>query len=136
MNESYKFLFNLPKPGDKIVFNKLSSWHWFTNILESEKKLVIGQEYTVDKTELASSATYVWTKEFPEEMLSMHAFTWTVPEIKAEQFIGMPVMQARMIQLPYAVKIGDWVSNETAETIFDIEYDKTTLIITGAKIRE
>lgn len=75
-----------PKVGQKITFAKPSKWHWFTNVIEDEKLLTLGEQYTVKEVEIASSASYVYLEEFwddeldmycrNQKMFNMHAFTW------------------------------------------------------------
>lgn len=75
-----------PKVGEKIIFTKPTKWHWFTNVIEDEKLLEVGKEYTVKKVEIASSASYVYLEEFwddtideyyqNQKMFNMHAFAW------------------------------------------------------------
>lgn len=53
----------LPKNGQKVVFTEPLTMHWFTNVVADQKLLEIGKEYTVRKTNLNSSSTYVWLEE-------------------------------------------------------------------------
>jgi hypothetical protein len=55
----------LPPKGTKIKFVKPIKIHWFNNIVEDQKLLEVGRIYTVEKVEMASSATYIWLQEFP-----------------------------------------------------------------------
>ncbi len=79
---------NLPEVGQKIKFVKPMK-SWFINVEEDTKKLVVGQEYTVRKTQINSSSTYVWLEEFPnifdpndpmdgrdQPFFSMWSFEW------------------------------------------------------------
>jgi hypothetical protein len=49
--------------GTKVKFVKPITDHWFTNVVEDQKLLEIGKEYTVEKVEMASSSTFVWLQE-------------------------------------------------------------------------
>ena len=51
--------------GTKVKFKIPMLAHWFTNVVEDQKLLEIGKEYTIKKVEVASSATYVWLDEIP-----------------------------------------------------------------------
>lgn len=51
--------------GTKVKFKTPMLAHWFTNVVEDQKLLEVGKEYTIKKVEVASSATYVWLEEIP-----------------------------------------------------------------------
>jgi hypothetical protein len=51
--------------GTKVKFVKPIKIHWFNNIVEDQKLLEVGNIYTVEKVEVASSGTYLWLQEFP-----------------------------------------------------------------------
>ena len=51
--------------GTKVKFTTPMLAHWFTNVVEDQKLLEVGKEYTIKKVEVASSATYVWLEEIP-----------------------------------------------------------------------
>lgn len=51
--------------GTKVKFTKPIKIHWFNNLVEDQKLLEVGKEYTIKKVEVASSATYVWLEEIP-----------------------------------------------------------------------
>ena len=55
----------LAAKGTKIKFVKPIDQHWFYNVVNDQKFLEVGKVYTVDKVEMASSATYVWLEEIP-----------------------------------------------------------------------
>jgi hypothetical protein len=55
----------LASKGTKIKFVKPIKIHWFTNVVEDQKLLEVGKEYTVEKVEMSSSSTFVWLQEFP-----------------------------------------------------------------------
>ena len=55
----------LAAKGTKIKFVTPMIAHWFTNVVDDQKLLEVGKVYTVDKVEMASSATYVWLEEIP-----------------------------------------------------------------------
>jgi hypothetical protein len=54
-----------PPVGTKIKFKTPILGHWFTNVVEDQKLLEIGKEYTIKKIGVASSSTYVWLEEIP-----------------------------------------------------------------------
>jgi len=51
--------------GTKVTFKTPMLAHWFTNVVEDQKLLEVGKEYTIRKVEVASSATYIWLEELP-----------------------------------------------------------------------
>ena len=51
--------------GTKVKFTKPIKIHWFNNLVEDQKLLEVGKEYTIKRVEVASSATYVWLEEIP-----------------------------------------------------------------------
>ena len=64
MFDKYSILHGLPLPGQKIRFVAPAKWGYFTNVIADEKTLLVpGQEYTVRKTSLNSSSTYVYLEE-------------------------------------------------------------------------
>jgi len=52
-----------PKDGQKITFKKPTEMCWFKNVVDDQRYLAVGQEYTVRKTQLNSSSSYVWLEE-------------------------------------------------------------------------
>ena len=52
-----------PKDGQKITFKDPTVSHWFTNVVKDQELLEIGKEYTVRKTQLNSSSSFVWLEE-------------------------------------------------------------------------
>jgi hypothetical protein len=61
-NESKKEM-GFPRDGQKVVFKEPLTVHWFTNVVEDQKLLEIGKEYTVRKTQLNSSSSFIWLEE-------------------------------------------------------------------------
>jgi len=51
--------------GTKVKFVKPIDHHWFINLVEDQKLLEVGNIYTVEKVEVASSSTYLWLQEIP-----------------------------------------------------------------------
>ena len=51
--------------GTKVKFTKPIKIHWFNNLVEDQKLLEVGKEYTIKRVEVASSTTYVWLEEIP-----------------------------------------------------------------------
>ena len=52
-----------PEDGQKIIFNEPIKIHWFKNVVEDQTLLEVGKEYTVRKTQLNSSSSFVWLEE-------------------------------------------------------------------------
>ena len=52
-----------PKDGQKIIFANPIEIHWFTNVVKDQELLEVGKEYTVRKTQLNSSSSFVWLEE-------------------------------------------------------------------------
>ena len=134
-------LFGLPLPGQKIIFSKETKWHWFTNVIKDEARLLtLGETYTVRKTELASSATYVWLEEFPDEtqdgreqpFFNMHAFKWIPPEIDFTKLIGLDARRCLQLRSTYGVGMylnGVPYREETErDPIVCIEYDRNEIV--------
>lgn len=97
--DKYSKLHGLPLPGQQITFVAPAQWGYFTNVLEDEKTLLVpGQKYTVKKTSLNSSSTYVYLEEFWVEGLdeyrnnqkkfTMQSFTWEKPAINMDELVG------------------------------------------------
>ena len=61
--ENGKEKMGFPKDGQKITFKWPSTHAWFKNVVEDQKLLEKGREYTVRKTQLNSSSAYVWLEE-------------------------------------------------------------------------
>lgn len=61
--ENEKERLGFPEDGQKITFKYPCEHAWFANVVDDQKYLVKDQEYTVRKTELNSSSTYVWLEE-------------------------------------------------------------------------
>lgn len=112
--ENYKILHGLPKKGQKIIFKGEKVFSWLTNVIEDSEKLIPGQEYTVRKTQLNSSSTYVWLEEFPnifdpndpndgrdQPFFSMHSFKWELPEINPDELVGFTDNDLRLLDRTY-----------------------------------
>ena len=73
-----------PEDGQKITFVEPLTTHWFTNVVEDQLRyLAVGQEYTVRKTQLNSSSSFVWLEElepYDEErdmpFFNLWSFNW------------------------------------------------------------
>jgi hypothetical protein len=72
-----------PIVGQKIRYTLPTKFHWFTHVIDDEKLLELGKEYTVKKIEIMSSCVYVELVEFPfydkERELpffNLWAFSW------------------------------------------------------------
>jgi hypothetical protein len=108
----YSKLHGLPLPGQKITFKAPAAWGYFTNVIEDEKTLLVpGQEYTVKKTSLNSSSTYVYLEEYwiegldeyrnNQKMFTMQSFSWEKPEIVLDELLGFSVRDLSTLQRVY-----------------------------------
>lgn len=136
-----KILHGFPKDGQKIKFAKPSKFAWFTNTIEDEKLLEIDKEYTVKKTELNSSSSYVWLEEidcYDEErnlpFFNLHAFTWTLPELNPKDLIGLTISDSYMINRSYGygIKFDGKLICE-GDPVLEIDYDKSNGRMTGVE---
>lgn len=110
--DKHKVLHGLPLPGQTITYSRPSKWAWFTNVLENEKKLLeLGKTYTVEKTELNSSSTYVWLEEFPDledrTFFSMEAFDWDTPELELKNLVGLTSYDMDAVKRTYGYGFKD-----------------------------
>ena len=134
--ESRKILHGLPKVGQKITFIK-PTMSWFTNVNEDAEKLTPGELYTVRKTELNSSSTYVWLEEFPnifddndpldgrdQPFFNMSSFEWDLPEVDPKELIGKFVTDIRMLNRTYGfgIKFKNELIHDGSPTLV-VEYD-------------
>jgi hypothetical protein len=104
--DNRKILHGFPRDGQKIkaITNKTNSW--FIQVVEDTKKLEIGKEYTVLKTELNSSTSYVWLEEFGEDVFfNICSFEWELPEIDPNDLIGFFVLDLHMLSYKYGIGI-------------------------------
>jgi hypothetical protein len=138
--DKHKVLHGLPLPGQKIKYTKPSKFSWFTNVLEDEKNLLeLGKEYTVRKTELNSSSTYVWLEEFWDDTIdeytqnqkffNMWAFEWELPELNLDDLIGLDTHQILRLKHDVGIKIDGLIERE-GQPILVLEHDKN--IVTKA----
>lgn len=142
--ENYKILHGLPLEDQKITFIK-STPSWFINVEEDSKQLVPGQEYTVRKTELNSSSTYVWLEEFPnifdpndpndgrdQPFFNMSSFKWTPPELDLNELIGFNVSDLRGLHRSYGygiqLKDNVWADGNPMLKIDYDENDRVTAL--------
>jgi hypothetical protein len=132
---SRKILHGLPKEGQKIKFAKPTKWALHTNVIEDEKLLELGKEYTVKKTELNSSSTYVYLEEFwdddmdmyrnNQKCFSMHAFEWELPEINPDELIGLSVNDMSMLSQTYGIGIEmDGENYRKGDPILVVDYKR------------
>jgi hypothetical protein len=115
MFDNRKILHGLPKDGQKIeaITNKTNSW--FLSVVEDTKKLKIGKEYTVLKTELNSSSSYVWLEEFGKDVFfNIHSFEWELPNLDPNDLIGFFVSDMNTIHHKYGwgVQVGENIRHE------------------------
>ena len=87
--EDYGKEMGLPADGQKVTFKWPCEHAWFANVVDDQKLLVQDQEYTVRKTEINSSSSYVWLEEIEPydaerdmPFFNLLCFDW---EGKAEQ---------------------------------------------------
>jgi len=119
MFNKYKILHALPLVGQTIIYDKPSSWAWFTNVIEDEKALLkLGKTYTVAETELNSSSTYVWLQEFPaptddvrQPFFNAEAFSWELPELNLEDLIGFFTFDMGHVNRKYGYGFKDTKGN-------------------------
>jgi hypothetical protein len=81
--EKQKEEMGFPKDGQKIIFKEPAKFTFFKNVIDDQELLKVGQEYTVKKTNLNSSSSYVWLEEIPTydqerdlPFFSLWSFTW------------------------------------------------------------
>ena len=120
MFNNRKILHGFPRDGQKIKAIANETQSWFTNVMEDTKKLEVGKEYTVRKTELNSSTSYVWLEEFGEDMFfNLHSFEWELPEIDPKDLVGFFVSDMNTIHYKYGwgIQIGDNIRYEGTPTI-------------------
>jgi hypothetical protein len=148
--DKFKILHGLPEVGQKITFIK-PTMSWFINVREDSEKLIPGQEYTVRKTELNSSSTYVWLEEYPntfddgrdQPFFNMTSFEWVKPDLNLNDLIGMSILD--IYRLTYSYKYGIEFDSKVwcdGDPMLVIEYDtitngsKTSDIITKAYFKQ
>jgi hypothetical protein len=86
MNEIYalqKEKMGFPKDGQKVIFKTPAKFAFHTKVVTDQNLLEIGKEYTVRKTQLNSSSSYVWLEEIPtydeehdQPFFNLWAFDW------------------------------------------------------------
>ena len=112
MFDKYSVLHGLPLPGQKITFIAPASCGYFTTVIADEKTLLVpGQEYTVKKTNLNSSSTYVYLEEFWIEELdeycnnqkrfTMQSFKWEKPPVSMDDLVGFDVRDLATLNRTY-----------------------------------
>ena len=133
--DKHKIIHGLPLPGQSITYSNPTKFAFFTSVIDNEKLLTLGETYTVKKTELNSSSTYVWLEEFWDDSIdeytqnqkffSMHAFTWELPKLNLDELIGMDIRTvARLNQkYEYGIKFDKEVYYP-GEPMLVLEYDK------------
>jgi len=72
-----------PKDGQKVTFTTPTKFAFRNNVVADQDLLEVGKEYTVRRTQLNSSSSYVWLEEIPvynEEhdlpFFNLWAFDW------------------------------------------------------------
>lgn len=129
--DKYKVLHGLPEVGQKITFIRPTP-SWFTNVERDCELLVPGDEYTVRKTELNSSSTYVWLEEFSDILdvgrdqpfFNIASFEWVKPELDFNDLIGMNARDLTRLNYSYGwgIKLKDSVVCE-GSPMLHIDYD-------------
>jgi hypothetical protein len=134
--DSRKVLHGLPVVGQKIQYTRKTR-SWFTNVEADQDKLVLGEWYTVRKTELNSSSTYVWLQEFPnifeddpkdgrdQPFFNMGSFTYVRPPIDFDALIGLGARECLTLRYAYPF-LGIYVNGQRAaegDPEIDLEYD-------------
>lgn len=54
---------SMPKIGQKLIYTKPTEFAFHTNVIQDEKLLVIGREYTLKNININSSSVYIWLEE-------------------------------------------------------------------------
>lgn len=145
--DRYKILHGLPIPGQTITYVKPTKASWFKSVVEDEKNLELGEQYTVEKTELNSSSTYVWLKEFYSDkepcgfcddripFFNLHAFEWTLPELEMESLKGFSIHDMRLIKTKYGFGFEDTEGKTLIEgnPIIILDYDELGTITSAMR---
>lgn len=129
-----KMIHGLPEDGQKIKFTKPLEWGFFKCTIEDQKFLEIGREYTVKKTQLNSSSTYVWLEEIEcyntksdLPFYNLGAFEWNLLEIDLNLLVGLNVRQCFLLR--HYHKIGIKIDNEVlfrGSPMLILDYDKSS----------
>jgi hypothetical protein len=137
--DNRKILHAYPKDGQKIktITNKTNSW--FLQVVEDTKKLEIGKEYTVLKTELNSSSSYVWLSEFGGDMFfNLHSFEWELPKLDPNDLIGFFISDLNTVHYKYGfgVQVGEDIRHEGSPMIVvKCEHEKYADYITSVEFK-
>lgn len=131
--DAIKMIHGLPNDGHKIKFTKPSEWGFINSTVDDQVFLETGKEYTVKKTQLNSSSTYVWLEEIEcydtERDLPFYnlgAFEWNLPEINLDLLVGLDVRQC--FSLRHYHKIGIKIDNDVVLhgcPMLILNYDKS-----------
>jgi hypothetical protein len=138
--EKRKALHGFPKDGQKIeaITNKTNSW--FLSVVRDTEKLEIGKEYTVLKTELNSSTSYVWLQEFGEDMFfHLQSFKWELPKINPNDLVGFFVSDMNTIHRKYGwgIQVGENIRYEgTPMLVVKCDYGSNADYITSAEFKQ
>ena len=137
--EKHKILHGLPLPGQMVKYAEPSKFAFFKDVIENEKLLKLGNYYTVKKTELNSSSTYVWLDEFwdndidehiqNQKFFNMYAFDWDLPELDLNDLIGVGVRNVCQLNdsYGYGIKFDNEVFYE-GEPMLVLEYDEKDIV--------
>jgi hypothetical protein len=137
--DKHKILHAYPKDGQKIktITNKTNSW--FLQVVEDTKKLEIGKEYTVLKTELNSSSSYVWLSEFGGDMFfNLHSFKWELPKLDPKDLIGFFISDLNTVHYKYGwgIQVGEDIRHEGSPMIvLKCEHEKYADYITSVEFK-
>lgn len=63
MIEKQKEKMEFPKNGTKVTFTTPAKFAFHNNVVQDQDLLEIGKEYTVRRTQVNSSSSYVWLEE-------------------------------------------------------------------------
>jgi hypothetical protein len=137
--DNRKILHAYPKDGQKIKTITNNTNSWFLQVVEDTKKLEIGKEYTVLKTELNSSSSYVWLSEFGGDMFfNLHSFEWELPKLDPNDLIGFFISDLNTVHYKYGfgVQVGEDIRHEGSPMIVvKCEHEKYADYITSVEFK-
>lgn len=145
--DKYKLLHGFPMDGQKVRYVKPTKHAWFKSVIERENDLTLGEEYTVKKTELNSSSSYIWLEECPDtewdaarngRFFNLGAFEWDFPEIHPKDLIGFEMYDLHRLdgKNGYSIDKKTYALSKNGKPFFTPYFDETTGIIWDYAERE